>query len=141
VSWLDAAAIVGGLFAGVLSGLVGIGGGQVFVPLLTIGFGTSQVVAQGTSLAAIVPTAMVGGFTHIRQKSLDVDAALWCGGGGVLGAIGGALIAVHVAGPILARIFGALLIVSAVIMLRRARTAGTSTPAGRPGGVDSTLDA
>jgi uncharacterized protein len=128
MSWLDVAAIVGGLLAGVLSGLVGIGGGQVFVPLMTLGFGATQVVAQGTSLAAIVPTAVVGGYTHIRQRSVDMDAALWCGGGGVLGAVGGALIAVHVAGPILARIFGALLIVSAVIMWRRARAVKSPQP-------------
>ena len=117
---MDVAAIAGGLFAGLLSGLVGIGGGQVFVPLMTIGFGASQIVAQGTSLAAIIPTALVGGVTHIRQRSVDLPAALWTGGGGVLGAVGGAVVAVHVAGPFLARIFGALLIVSAVFMWRRA---------------------
>jgi uncharacterized membrane protein YfcA len=128
MSWLDAAAVVGGLLAGVLSGLIGIGGGQVFIPLMTIGFGTSQVVAQGTSLAAIVPTALVGGATHIRQKTVDLDAALWTGGGGVAGAIVGALIAVHVAGPILARIFGALLVTSAVIMWRRVRAEGKKQP-------------
>ncbi len=120
---MDVAAIAGGLFAGVLSGLVGIGGGQVFVPLLTIGFGTSQVVAQGTSLAAIIPTALVGGVTHLRQGNLDPTVALWTGGGGVVGAIAGALVAVHLGGPYLARIFGALLIVSAVLMFRRARSA------------------
>src|SRR5262249_25626318 len=120
VSWLDAAAIVGGLFAGVLSGLIGIGGGPVFVPLMTIGVGASQGGAPGTPPSAIVPTAVVGGVTHIRQKSVDLDAALWTGGGGVVGAIAGALVAVHVAGPFLARIFGALLIVSAVLMFRRA---------------------
>ncbi|HZQ50303.1 MAG TPA: sulfite exporter TauE/SafE family protein [Candidatus Dormibacteraeota bacterium] len=136
MSWLDVAAIVGGLFAGVLSGLVGIGGGQVFVPLMTIGFGASQVVAQGTSLAAIIPTAVVGGYTHVRQKSVDLEAAAWTGGGGVVGAVAGALLAVHVAGPVLARIFGALLIVSSFLMFRRARAASRSAsfpPAGRPG--------
>ena len=127
VTWFDVAAIVGGLFAGVLSGLVGIGGGQVFVPLMTIGFGASQVVAQGTSLAAIVPTAVVGGVTHIRHRNVDLNAALWTGGAGVLGAIIGALVAVHVAGPILARVFGALLIVSAFLMWRRARAAAPAT--------------
>ena len=128
MTWLDVAAIAGGLVAGVLSGLVGIGGGQVFVPLLTLGFGTSQVVAQGTSLAAIVPTAIVGGYTHIRQGAVDRTAALWCGGAGVAGAVTGALVAVHVAGPVLARIFGALLIVSAALMWRRARGAGKHNP-------------
>ena len=123
MSWPDVAAIVGGLFAGVLSGLVGIGGGQVFVPMLTIGFGATQVVAQGTSLAAIIPTAVVGGATHIRERNLDLRAALWTGGAGVLGAIVGALVAVQFGGPYLARIFGALLVLSAVLMFRRARSA------------------
>lgn len=128
MSWLDLAAIAGGLAAGVLSGLVGIGGGQVFVPVMTFGFGASQVVAQGTSLAAIVPTAIVGGYTHLRQGSVDRTAALWCGGGGVVGAVTGALVAVHVSGPILARIFGSLLILSAALMWRRARAASTPEP-------------
>ena len=111
---------MGGLIAGLLSGTIGIGGGLAFVPILTIAFRTTQVVAQGTSLAAIVPTAMVGGFTHIRQGNVERDAAIWTGVGGAVGAVGGAFVAVHVAGPLLARIFGALLIVSAVVMWRRA---------------------
>jgi hypothetical protein len=128
MTWMDVAAIAGGLLAGLLSGLVGIGGGQVFIPLMTIGFGVSQIVAQGTSLAAIIPTAAVGGFTHIRQRTVDLDAGLWTGAGGVLGALTGALVAVHVAGPLLARLFGVLLIVSAVVMWRRAAFAETPAP-------------
>jgi uncharacterized membrane protein YfcA len=120
VSWLDAGAIVGGLVAGVLSGTIGIGGGLAFVPILTIAFRTTQVVAQGTSLAAIVPTALVGGVTHIRQGNVDREAGLLTGLGGAVGAVGGAFVAVHVAGPLLARIFGVLLIASAAIMWRRA---------------------
>src|SRR5205823_6399426 len=82
VTWADAAAVVGGLVAGVLSGAVGIGGGLAFVPILAIGFRVSQTVAQGTSLAAIVPTALVGGITHLRQGNAVVDAAAWCGAAG-----------------------------------------------------------
>ena len=62
----DLFAVIGGLGAGLLSGAIGIGGGLVFVPILTIGFRVAQTVAQGTSLAAIVPTALVGGSTHLR---------------------------------------------------------------------------
>jgi uncharacterized protein len=134
VNWLDAGAIVGGLIAGLLSGTIGIGGGLAFVPILTIAFRTTQVVAQGTSLAAIVPTAMVGGFTHIRQGNVEHDAAIWTGVGGVVGAVGGAFVAVHVAGPLLARIFGALLIVSAVVMWRRAGAPRAAiVPPAKPG--------
>ena len=128
MSWIDAVAVAGGLLAGVLSGLIGIGGGQIFVPMMTIGFGASQIVAQGTSLAAIIPTALVGAVTHVRQHSVDLPAGLWTGGGGVLGAVVGALVAVHVAGPLLPRIFGALLIVSAVLMWRRAAVEPKKAP-------------
>jgi len=113
VSWSDVFLILGGLGAGFLSGTIGIGGGLLFVPTMTIGFGLSQAVAQGTSLVAIIPTAIVGGVTHLRQGNVLLRPALWMGGGGVVGAVIGALVAVEVPGPILARFWGAFLVFSA----------------------------
>jgi uncharacterized membrane protein YfcA len=113
VSWGDALLILGGLGAGFLSGTIGIGGGLLFVPTMTVGFRISQAVAQGTSLVAIVPTAIVGGITHIREGNVLLGPAMWMGGGGVGGAVIGALVAVEVPGPILARIWGAFLVLSA----------------------------
>lgn len=114
MSWQDAVAIVGGFGAGFLSGTIGIGGGLLFVPTMTVGFRASQAVAQGTSLVAIVPTAIVGGITHLREGNVLVQPALWMGGGGVVGAVIGAFVAVAVPGPILARVWGAFLVFSAV---------------------------
>ncbi|HYU63877.1 MAG TPA: sulfite exporter TauE/SafE family protein [Verrucomicrobiae bacterium] len=113
MSWLDLLAIAGGFGAGFLSGTIGIGGGLLFVPTMTVGFRLSQAVAQGTSLLAIVPTAIVGGFTHLREGNVLLGPALMMGGGGVVGAILGALVAVEVPGPLLARIWGAFLVFSA----------------------------
>jgi uncharacterized protein len=113
VSWGDVIAIVGGLGAGFLSGTIGIGGGLLFVPTMTVGLGLSQAVAQGTSLVAIVPTAIVGGVTHVRRGNVLREPALMMGGGGVVGAVIGALVAVEVPGPYLARIWGAFLVFSA----------------------------
>jgi len=113
VSWLDLLAIAGGFGAGFLSGTIGIGGGLLFVPTMTVGFRLSQAVAQGTSLLAIVPTAIVGGITHLREGNVLLGPALMMGGGGVVGAILGALVAVEVPGPLLARIWGAFLVFSA----------------------------
>ena len=113
MSWRDIVAVVGGFGAGFLSGTIGIGGGLLFVPTMTLGFSASQAIAQGTSLVAIVPTAIVGGVTHFRQGNVVLDAALWMGGGGVLGAVIGALVAVEVPGPLLARVWGAFLVFSA----------------------------
>ena len=113
MSWGDVLLVLGGLAAGFLSGTIGIGGGLLFVPTMTVGFRLSQAVAQGTSLVAIVPTAIVGGFTHLREGNVLVRPALWMGGGGVVGAVVGALVAVEVPGPILARIWGGFLVFSA----------------------------
>jgi len=113
VTWGNALLIAGGLGAGFLSGTIGIGGGLLFVPTMTVGFRISQAVAQGTSLVAIVPTAIVGGITHIREGNVLLGPAMWMGGGGVGGAVLGALVAVEVPGPILARIWGAFLVISA----------------------------
>jgi uncharacterized membrane protein YfcA len=105
--------VAGGLGAGFLSGTIGIGGGLLFVPTMTVGLRTSQAIAQGTSLIAIVPTAIVGGITHLREGNVTVVPSLWMGGGGVVGAVIGALVAVEVPGPVLARVWGAFLVFSA----------------------------
>ena len=126
MTWADVAAIAGGLVAGLLSGALGIGGGLVFVPILKIGFRTSQTIAQGTSLAAIVPTALVGGVTHLRQGTAAADASIWLGAAGVVGAVAGALLAVHLEGALLARVFGVFYIASALLMVRRALARPTS---------------
>jgi len=121
VSWGDAAAIAAGLFAGFLSGTIGIGGGLAFVPIMTIGFRMPQQLAQGTSLAAIIPTALVGGITHLRQGNVRRDAAIWMGGGGVVGAVIGALVAVDLPTSLLARLFGVFLLFSAYRIAMGAR--------------------
>ncbi|TMC72656.1 MAG: sulfite exporter TauE/SafE family protein [Chloroflexi bacterium] len=131
MSWGDALAIVGGLVAGVISGTMGVGGGVVFVPFMTTGYRFTQTLAQGTSLAAIVPTAVVGGFTHIRQGNVLRDAAIWMGAGGLGGAVVGAVVAVHAPSGILARLFALFLFANAFVLVRSAladRTGKTAAP-------------
>ena len=122
----DVVAIAGGLVAGFLSGTIGSGGGLLFVPIMTVGFRMAQPVAQGTSLAAVIPTAIVGGITHIRQGNVLRDAAIWMGAGGVGGALLGALVAVEVPEQILARGFGLFLLFSAYRMVVQARKPATT---------------
>ena len=128
----DLAAVIGGLAAGLLSGAIGIGGGLVFVPILTIGFRVTQTIAQGTSLAAIVPTALVGGVTHLRQGNANVTAAWWLGGAGVVGAIGGAVLATHLESGLLGRVFGAFYIGAAILLLQRALSTPRETASPPP---------
>lgn len=130
MTWRDLILIAGGFAAGFLAGTIGIGGGSLFVPTMTIGYGVSQAVAQGTSLVAIVPTALVSTITHIREGNVMAKAALWMGGGGVIGGVLGALIAVEIPGPILARIWGAFLLFTAYRLAAQA----LRTPKGRAAG-------
>ncbi|MFC6356341.1 sulfite exporter TauE/SafE family protein [Luethyella okanaganae] len=74
-----AGTIVLGLATGILSGLLGVGGGIVVVPVLIVLFGTSDLVAKGTSLAMIVPTAISGTVGNIRRRNLDLPAAVAVG--------------------------------------------------------------
>ena len=109
----DALAVISGLLVGGLAGVMGIGGGILLVPLMVLGFGFSQHVAQGTSLAAIVPTSIVGGYAHDRGGTVDRSAALWVSVGGLAGALLGALVVFHLPRVLLVRLFGALLLYSA----------------------------
>ncbi len=109
----DVLIVLSGLLAGALSGSMGIGGGSAMVPIMVIGFGFSQTLAQGTSLAAIVPISLVGAYTHFRQGNVLLRPALWMGAVGAPLAAAGALLAQHVPGPLLGRLFGLFLLFSA----------------------------
>jgi uncharacterized membrane protein YfcA len=85
-----------GLFAGVVSGALGIGGGVVMVPAMVLLLGVQQGVAQGTSLFVILPTAISGAQSHYRRRSLDLQPTIWMGVVGATTAAGGAYLAVHV---------------------------------------------
>jgi uncharacterized membrane protein YfcA len=128
VTWGDVVAIVGGFGAGFLSGTIGIGGGLLFVPTMTVGLRISQAVAQGTSLVAIIPTAIGGGISHFFRGSVLRMPALWMGGGGAVGAVIGALVAVEVPGPWLARIWGGFLVFSAYRLTVQAIRQAQKTP-------------
>ena len=110
-------AIIGAV-AGVLSGLLGIGGGIVLVPALVM-IGLGQHRAQATSLAAIVPIAIVGAALFGRADSVDVAAAVVLSAGSLVGARAGALLMHRLSEVVLARAFAVLLVVVAVVMLVR----------------------
>ena len=67
--------VIMGLVVGVLSGLLGIGGGVVIVPVLILLFGASDLLAKGTSLLVMVPTAISGTVGNARRKNVDLPAA------------------------------------------------------------------
>jgi uncharacterized membrane protein YfcA len=73
----DLKSVLVGLSAGFLSGLLGLGGGIVFVPALIFFLGRTQHQAHGTSLALIVPTALVGASIYTFRGNFDLSLALW----------------------------------------------------------------
>lgn len=75
-----------GIAAGLLSGMFGIGGGTLIVPALVLGLGMSQRLSAGTSVAAILPTAIVGAVTYGVQGNVDWIAAICLAGGIIAGA-------------------------------------------------------
>jgi uncharacterized membrane protein YfcA len=118
----DVLAALGGLLVGVASGVIGIGGGVLLVPMMVLGFGFPQHLAQGTSLLAIIPIGIVGAATHHRQGHLLWRPALLMGVAGVAGAVLGALVAISLPQEVLARLFGAFLLFSAWRIWPRAKT-------------------
>lgn len=79
--------IVVGLAAGLLGGWIGTGGCSVMLPVLHFWLGFPASIAVGTTLFAVIFTAISGGYGHFKQKNLDKRVALWMGGAGILGVI------------------------------------------------------
>ena len=110
-----------GLVAGTFSGLIGIGGGTIIVPVLIFLFGLSQHQAQGTTLALLVPPiGFLAALTYYKQGYVDLRiAALICLGfffGGLLGA----KLATKLPNIVLERVFGvALLLISLKMIFSR----------------------
>jgi uncharacterized membrane protein YfcA len=103
-----------GLVIGILSGLTGVGGGIFMVPAMVVGFGIGERIAQGTSLVAILPTAVVGAVTHYRHGNVDVRSAGWIAALGVPTAIAGAILAQWLPERLLAGLFGLFLVGGAI---------------------------
>lgn len=109
-----------GLFAGTLAATLGVGGGIIFVPVLVAVFGFSQLAAQGTSLAIILPTAIIGTVIHTRARRVVWKVALVTGGVGIFAALTGARLALSTNEELLRKVFAAVLAVLAIRMAYRA---------------------
>ncbi|MDJ0923788.1 MAG: sulfite exporter TauE/SafE family protein [Acidimicrobiia bacterium] len=108
--------VVLGLGTGVLASTLGVGGGIIFVPALVVFFGFEQHVAQGTSLAVILPTAIVGTYLHSKRGRVEWRVALLVAVGGIVGGLLGAAGALALDPDLLRRLFAALLVVIAIRM-------------------------
>lgn len=99
-----------GLIAGVVSGM-GMGGGAILIFILSFVLGIEQHVAQAANLIFFIPTSIVAIIVNLKNKNVDLKLAIIISIFGVLGAIVGANIAVHINVWILKKYFGLFLLI------------------------------
>jgi len=106
-----------GLAAGSVSGIVGIGGGVIIVPALIFFFGFSQHLAQGTTLALLVPPiGLLAAYTYYKSGFVDINVAIFVCLGFFLGGLLGAKISIDLSNSILQKIFGSFIIIIGIFM-------------------------
>ncbi|MDQ3956953.1 MAG: sulfite exporter TauE/SafE family protein [Actinomycetota bacterium] len=111
--------IAAGFVAGIGSGLLGVGGGTIIVPLLVGFLGLSQHRAHATSLAAIVPIAAVGAAVFGAGDAVDYELAGLLAAGALVGAPLGARLMAATRERLLGAAFGVLLVAVGAVMLLR----------------------
>lgn len=107
-----------GLFAGTLSGLIGIGGGIVIIPILVFIFGFTQHQAQGTTLALMIPPiGLLAALEYYRAGQVDLKAAGLVCLGFFVGGLLGAKLAVGIPDEVLKKVFGVILMLVSIKMI------------------------
>lgn len=129
------ALVLAGVGIGVLSGMLGIGGGTIMIPVLRLGYGLNAFMATATSLFAIIPISLAGAITHIRARSclpklgilLGIAGAITSSAGVYLGSVSPAWLIMVVAAIIIAY--------SAFTMLSKALRMGKKPASSESGNV------
>jgi hypothetical protein len=121
-----------GVAAGVLGGLLGVGGGVLFVPGLVIVVGLTQHEAEATSLLAIVPVALVGAVRQNHYGNVRRDDALLTGVLSIAGVAGGVALANALSGTALRTAFALLILLIAAQLVRAALREESGHPTGDP---------
>ena len=103
--------------AGAFSGLFGVGGGTVIVPLLVMWFGYSEHVATGTSLAAIVLIGLFAASAHGAYGNVDIPKAMLVGVPAVGGIVAGTALQQRLSGRTVSLLFAGLLVSVAIKLL------------------------
>jgi uncharacterized membrane protein YfcA len=115
-----AGALAIGFAAGMASGLLGIGGGLLFVPGLVLLLGLSQLRGEATSLLAIIPVAIVGVWRQQSYGNVRLRDGLLIGVLSPIGVLGGVALANAVSDKVLSYLFAAMLLYFAYTLARRA---------------------
>jgi len=111
-----------GLLTGTLAGLLGIGGGVIMVPAMIVILGIEPVVAKGTSVAVIVPTAIMGTIRNRKKSNADIRVAAVVGAFGAASAVVGGTISDRMSDQVSNVMFAALLVFVAITQLLSLRS-------------------
>ncbi len=107
-----------GLFAGILSGMVGIGGGIIIVPALVFFMGMSQHQAQGTSLTVLLlPVGILAVYYYYNAGYVDIKSALIIALTFVVGGLIGSKIAISIDQNVLKKVFGIFMLILSLKMI------------------------
>jgi len=110
--------IILGLIVGIISGVIGIGGGIFIVPSLVYFFNFSQHQAQGTTLALLIPPiGILAALTYFKQGHVNIKVAILIAAGFFIGGLIGAIFANSISSPILQKIFAVFTILIGLFML------------------------
>lgn len=120
--------LVGGVAAGAFGSLLGLGGGLLIVPLLTIGFGLPLREAVGVSLVCVIVTSSAAAGVYLERRQANLRLGMFLELFTAMGAIGGGLIAFLIDERLLAGLFAILLVYVAVTMARGGSSAVEDAP-------------
>lgn len=102
-----------GLISGIISGM-GIGGGTILIPALSIFFDYNQQSAQNINLIYFIPTAVIALFTHVKNKNVEKTVLWKIILFGFIGAVLGSIIAVNIDSGLLRKLFGGFLLLMGI---------------------------
>jgi uncharacterized membrane protein YfcA len=109
---------LGSLVAGALGAMLGLGGGIIIIPMLTIFLGLDIHYAVGASIVSVIATSSGAAATYVRDHLANLRVGMFLEIGTTLGAISGAYLAGILSGPVLYLIFAAVMAYSGVMMFR-----------------------
>lgn len=119
MAWMFALAILAGAVIGVLSGLLGIGGGTMVIPVLRLGFGLPTLASTATSLFTMILTSTSGAIGHIRNHTANIKAGLIIGLAGACFSPLGSMLSIHLGNLTVMLISAVVFIYIAYTMIRR----------------------
>lgn len=118
--WIVAALVLLGLVMGIASGLFGIGGGVIIVPVLIALFGMGDLLAKGTSLLAMIPTSVTGSIANTRAGLVRLSDGIIAGLAAVAASFGGVALAFLLPPRLAVILFAAFVLLVVVQLVFRA---------------------